>query len=45
MERRIGSHTRIEVLTEGLLVRRLQSDPELSGVGLIIFGNYSPLSA
>ncbi len=40
MERRIGSHTRIEVLTEGLLVRRLQSDPELSGVGPIIFDEF-----
>ncbi len=40
MERRIGPHTRIEVLTEGLLVRRLQSDPELEGVGLIIFDEF-----
>lgn len=40
MERRIGGRTRIEVLTEGLLVRRLQSDPELSGIGLIIFDEY-----
>jgi len=29
-ERRISPHTRIEVLTEGLLLKRLQSDPELS---------------
>jgi len=28
--------TRIEVVTEGLLVRRLQSDPGLEGVGLVI---------
>jgi len=32
-ERRISKDTRIEVLTEGLLARRLQSDPELPGVG------------
>lgn len=36
-ERRIGSATRIEVVTEGILTRRLQSDPELPGVGLVIF--------
>ncbi len=40
MEKRIGSKTRIEVLTEGLLVRRLQEDPELSGVGLVIFDEF-----
>lgn len=39
-ERRISSRTRIEVLTEGLLARRLQSDPELSGVGLVIFDEF-----
>jgi ATP-dependent helicase HrpB len=36
-ERRIGSGTRIEVVTEGVLTRRLQNDPELPGVGLVIF--------
>jgi len=36
-ERRIGKDTRIEVVTEGVLTRRLQSDPELPGVGLVIF--------
>lgn len=40
LERCIGAHTRIEVLTEGLLVRRLQSDPALSGVGLVIFDEF-----
>ncbi|WP_223212047.1 ATP-dependent helicase HrpB [Thiolapillus brandeum] len=40
MDRRIGKHTRIEVLTEGLLVRRLQDDPELSDVGLVIFDEF-----
>ena len=39
-ERRIGRHTRIEVLTEGLLTRRLQADPELPGVGLVIFDEF-----
>ncbi len=36
-ERHIGSTTRIEVVTEGVLTRRLQNDPELPGVGLVIF--------
>ncbi len=36
-ERHIGADTRIEVLTEGVLTRRLQNDPELPGVGLVIF--------
>jgi ATP-dependent helicase HrpB len=36
-ERRIGSATRIEVVTEGILTRRLQNDPELPGVGIVIF--------
>lgn len=36
-ERQIGPNTRIEVVTEGILTRRLQNDPELPGVGLVIF--------
>jgi len=39
-ERRISGRTRIEVITEGLLTRRLQSDPELPGVGLVIFDEF-----
>jgi ATP-dependent helicase HrpB len=39
-ERRIGQQSRIEVLTEGLLARRLQSDPELPGIGLVIFDEF-----
>lgn len=39
-ERRIGPGTRIEVVTEGILTRRLQNDPELSGVGLVIFDEF-----
>ncbi len=35
-ERVAGPHTRLEVLTEGVLVRRLQHDPSLEGVGLVI---------
>jgi ATP-dependent RNA helicase HrpB len=36
-ERHIGRDTLIEVVTEGVLTRRLQHDPELPGVGLVIF--------
>lgn len=32
--------TRIEVVTEGILTRRLQNDPELTGVGLVIFDEF-----
>ena len=36
-ERQVSAATRIEVVTEGILTRRLQNDPELPGVGLVIF--------
>jgi ATP-dependent RNA helicase HrpB len=35
-ERRISKRTRIEVVTSGLLVRRIQHDPELSGVDTVL---------
>lgn len=35
-ERRAGPTTRIEVVTAGLLLRRLQRDPELAGVDAVI---------
>ncbi|WP_329109090.1 ATP-dependent helicase HrpB [Micromonospora sp. NBC_01699] len=35
-ERRVGAGTRIEVVTTGLLVQRLQHDPELAGVGAVL---------
>ncbi|MEU4599880.1 ATP-dependent helicase C-terminal domain-containing protein [Nocardia sp. NPDC023988] len=35
-DRKVGPRTRIEVVTSGLLVRRLQQDPELVGVGTVI---------
>lgn len=35
-ERRVGPTTRIEVVTTGLLVRRLHHDPELPGVGAVL---------
>ncbi len=39
-ERKVGPNTRLEVITEGLLIRRMQSDPELAGVGLVIFDEF-----
>jgi ATP-dependent helicase HrpB len=39
-ERRISQDTRIEVITEGILTRRIQSDPGLDGVGLVIFDEF-----
>jgi ATP-dependent helicase HrpB len=36
-ERHIGPGTRIEVVTEGVLTRRLQHDPSLPGTGLVVF--------
>jgi len=39
-ERKVSSRTRIEVVTEGILTRRLQADPELAGVGLVIFDEF-----
>ncbi|NGY05500.1 ATP-dependent helicase HrpB [Solimonas terrae] len=39
-ERRISNGTRIEVITEGLLTRRLQADAELPGVGLVVFDEF-----
>ncbi|OWJ78837.1 ATP-dependent helicase HrpB [Haematobacter genomosp. 1] len=39
-ESRTGPTTRIEVVTEGILTRMIQSDPELSGVGAVIFDEF-----
>ncbi|MBB3102755.1 ATP-dependent helicase HrpB [Azomonas macrocytogenes] len=40
LESRVGPDTRIEVVTEGILARRLQDDPALEGVGLVIFDEF-----
>ncbi len=37
---RVSAATRIEVVTEGILTRRLQSDPGLEGVGAVIFDEF-----
>ncbi|MGZ0229482.1 MAG: ATP-dependent helicase HrpB [Acidimicrobiales bacterium] len=39
-ERKVSGRTRIEVVTEGILTRRLQRDPELPGVGLVMFDEF-----
>ena len=35
-----GPETRIEVVTEGILTRMLQGDPELPGIGAVIFDEF-----
>ncbi len=39
-ETAVGPRTRIEVMTEGVLARRLVRQPELPGVGLVIFDEF-----
>jgi ATP-dependent helicase HrpB len=39
-DRKVSAATRIEVVTEGILARRLQSDPLLEGVGAVIFDEF-----
>ncbi|MBL9074647.1 ATP-dependent helicase HrpB [Tabrizicola sp.] len=39
-EAKTSAATRIEVVTEGILTRMIQSDPELTGVGLVIFDEF-----
>ena len=40
LDTRVSSHTKIEVITEGILTRMLQSDPSLDDVGLVIFDEF-----
>ncbi|MGH7621143.1 MAG: DEAD/DEAH box helicase, partial [Gemmatimonadaceae bacterium] len=37
---RVSAATRIEVVTEGVLTRRLQRDPTLDGVGAVLFDEF-----
>ncbi len=39
-ESKTSAATRIEVVTEGILTRLIQADPELTGVGAIIFDEF-----
>ncbi|WP_448188689.1 ATP-dependent helicase HrpB [Azospirillum sp. sgz301742] len=40
LDTKIGPKTRIEVVTDGLFLRQLQDDPELSGVGAVLFDEF-----
>ena len=37
---RVSRHTRLTVVTEGVLTRILQDDPELTGIALVIFDEF-----
>ncbi|MGB3176410.1 MAG: ATP-dependent helicase HrpB [Albidovulum sp.] len=39
-EAKVSKSTMIEVVTEGILTRMLQSDPELPGIGCVIFDEF-----
>lgn len=39
-EAKRSASTRIEVVTEGILTRMIQSDPELAGIGAVIFDEF-----
>ncbi|MBW3658304.1 MAG: ATP-dependent helicase HrpB [Actinobacteria bacterium] len=39
-ERQVSRDTRIEVVTEGILVRRIQRDPSLAGVAAVLFDEF-----
>ncbi|VDZ84748.1 ATP-dependent RNA helicase HrpB [Kluyvera intermedia] len=36
----VSAKTRLEVVTEGIMTRMIQQDPELSGVGLVILDEF-----
>ena len=40
LESKVSARTRIEVVTEGILTRRLQTDSDLASVGLLIFDEF-----
>ncbi len=39
-ESKVSRTTRIEVVTEGILTRMIQSDPELTGIGAVLFDEF-----
>ncbi|MEW6500014.1 MAG: ATP-dependent helicase HrpB, partial [Thermodesulfobacteriota bacterium] len=39
-ESQVSAATRLEVVTAGLFIRRLQEEPDLAGVGLVIFDEF-----
>jgi ATP-dependent helicase HrpB len=40
LDSKIGKHTKIEIITDGILSRMLQQDPSLDEVGLVIFDEF-----
>ncbi|MEH6525620.1 MAG: ATP-dependent helicase HrpB [Sneathiella sp.] len=40
LDSKVSTKTCIEVVTEGVLTRRLQADPELSDIGILIFDEF-----
>lgn len=40
LESKVSGQTRVELITEGILTRRLLADPELHGVGCLIFDEF-----
>lgn len=39
-DRVVGPHVQIEVVTEGILLRRLQRDRNLTGIGAVFFDEF-----
>ena len=39
-DKKVGADTRLEVITEGILARLIQSDPELTGISAIVFDEF-----
>jgi len=40
LDTKVSNDTRIEVVTEGILTRMLQTDPELADIGILIFDEF-----
>ena len=40
LDTKVSAHTRLEVITHGVLLRMLQQDPSLEGVGAVIFDEF-----
>jgi len=40
LETKVSAQTRIEVVTEGILIRMLQRDPELAGIAAVLFDEF-----
>lgn len=40
LDQRVGPRTRLEVVTDGIMLRRLQDDPALENIGLVILDEF-----